>query len=60
MGQRDSDEDYINEIKEESYELRAKLKPYVSYVRKTQRGREGSRSAGVREKSWNQDRIPDL
>lgn len=54
------DEDYINEIKEESYELRAKLKSYVSYLRKTQRGRDGSKRVGVREKSWNQDRISDL
>ncbi|MBW1774190.1 MAG: four helix bundle protein [Deltaproteobacteria bacterium] len=34
------DEDYLNGFKEECYELRAKLKAYVSYLRKSQRGNQ--------------------
>jgi hypothetical protein len=40
LGQKDFDEDYLNRFKEECYELRAKLKAYVSYLRKSQRGNE--------------------
>ena len=34
------DGDYLNGFKEEGYELRAKLKAYVSYLRKSQRGKD--------------------
>jgi four helix bundle protein len=33
-------EDALNGLKEECYALRAKLKAYVSYLRRSQRGKE--------------------
>ena len=34
------DDGYLNRFKEECYELRAKLKAYVVYLRKSQKGNE--------------------
>lgn len=51
LDERYFDEDYLGEMKKECYDLRAKLKSYVSYLRKRQRGREGSNRAEDREVS---------